>query len=123
MGKKACVMCGAEFESRRGGVKYCGDDCRTGARKLWYYDYRKNNSAESDKRPAAPSPTPPVPDTTRCRLCKWSGMTWGSVSCDYRLHHNDQGRGCSVAECDKFEEAVSGGVRDSKRAWMRHAEF
>ncbi len=40
MAERICVVCGKTFESKYSGAKYCGSECRTGARKVQCFEAR-----------------------------------------------------------------------------------
>ena len=110
---RKCAQCGAEFEAKRYRAKYCGNACRIEVKNE---AKRKYNAKLLDERRTAQC-TKPVINTRRCKLCRFSGITAGTISCDYTLLVGSKGPGWTAASCDLFEPKVGGTVPPSRRAW------
>jgi hypothetical protein len=98
MAVKECSTCGKEFQTRRGGERYCSDECRKeGLRRAW----RRAEEKRRRKKPRKYLTSKERTVLNTCpKDCKYIGSR--TMTCDYCIIKHRL-RGGDVTTCTVYE--------------------
>lgn len=90
--EKTCSVCGKTFLGAP-AAKFCSPECK-----------RKNKVSSAEEQTAEPEPVAAVGPNGEClrKDCIFIGKTGGLTTCDYLLTTKIP-RGCSIENCDKYD--------------------
>lgn len=101
---KKCAICGKTFVTRCHQRKYCSDECILIARK------KRDQELREEKRKNQPVISPNDMRNCKHKDCKYRGSIDHQTCCEYILVTGHK-RGCTIADCDKYEKGRRRRVR------------